>query len=118
MTGSNCRYKEFRELYEKLKKAFPKEDFKFPSKRFMGNFDPEFIKVGGGTWWAQLQLCHGQSLCRLGSKGYTSLSSALSATLGCDGIPPFESLLHESCVMCVAGWWIVWCWVEDLVVLL
>lgn len=40
------RYSEFRELYDKLKEAFPKEKFKFPSRRIIGNnFDPEFIKV-------------------------------------------------------------------------
>ena len=39
------RYSEFRELYEKLKEAFPKEKFKFPSRRLIGNFDPDFIKV-------------------------------------------------------------------------
>eukprot|EP00730_Choanoeca_flexa_P002683 TRINITY_DN11131_c0_g2_i2.p2 TRINITY_DN11131_c0_g2~~TRINITY_DN11131_c0_g2_i2.p2 ORF type:complete len:493 (+),score=114.32 TRINITY_DN11131_c0_g2_i2:2792-4270(+) len=39
------RYSEFRELYEKMKKNYPKEEFKFPSKRFLGNFDPDFIKA-------------------------------------------------------------------------
>ncbi|EDQ89836.1 uncharacterized protein MONBRDRAFT_32206 [Monosiga brevicollis MX1] len=39
------RYSEFRELYEQLKEAFPREKFKFPSKRFIGNFDPDFIKT-------------------------------------------------------------------------
>eukprot|EP00049_Salpingoeca_infusionum_P007176 m.116443 g.116443 ORF g.116443 m.116443 type:complete len:501 (-) comp13611_c0_seq1:686-2188(-) len=39
------RYSEFRELYENLKEAFPKEKFKFPSKRFFGKFDQDFIQA-------------------------------------------------------------------------
>lgn len=48
-TGETCvvyrRYSEFRDLYESLSKAFPREKFKFPKKRFMGsNFDQDFLK--------------------------------------------------------------------------
>ena len=39
------RYSEFRDLWEQISKAFPREKFKFPKKRFMGsNFDQEFLK--------------------------------------------------------------------------
>lgn len=47
--GQNCvvyrRYSEFRTLYEALQKAFPREKFKFPKKRFVGsNFDQDFLR--------------------------------------------------------------------------
>lgn len=39
------RYSEFRDLYDGLTKAFPKDKFKFPKKRLMGNnFDEEFLQ--------------------------------------------------------------------------
>jgi hypothetical protein len=41
-----CRYNEFYELHEKLKKKFFEANaLKLPGKRFLGNnFDPEFIR--------------------------------------------------------------------------
>jgi len=37
------RYSEFRDLYEKLSKKYPSEKYKFPKKRFVGNFDHDFL---------------------------------------------------------------------------
>eukprot|EP00041_Stephanoeca_diplocostata_P037280 m.1401558 g.1401558 ORF g.1401558 m.1401558 type:complete len:379 (-) comp25008_c0_seq5:5470-6606(-) len=38
------RYSDFRSLYEILAQAFPREDFKFPKKRFFrSNFEKEFL---------------------------------------------------------------------------
>lgn len=38
------RYSDFRSLYEILAKAFPREDFNFPKKRFLrSNFEKEFL---------------------------------------------------------------------------
>eukprot|EP00729_Bicosta_minor_P016543 gene16543-30924_t len=43
--GRFTLYSEFRTLCESLQKAFPREKFKFPKKRFMGsNFDQDFLK--------------------------------------------------------------------------
>ncbi|EGD72874.1 AGC/SGK protein kinase [Salpingoeca rosetta] len=39
------RYSEFRELYEMLRDKYPKEKFKFPSKRIFGKFDQDFIQT-------------------------------------------------------------------------
>uniref|UniRef100_A0A1I8FPX7 Serine/threonine-protein kinase Sgk1 n=1 Tax=Macrostomum lignano TaxID=282301 RepID=A0A1I8FPX7_9PLAT len=38
------RYKEFNNLYDRLKKQFPEAGLKLPGKRFFGNMDPEFIR--------------------------------------------------------------------------
>ena len=41
-----CRYNEFHELHEKIKKQYPEASLKLPGKRIWGNnFDPEFIRA-------------------------------------------------------------------------
>lgn len=39
------RYSEFRELYEAVCKAFPRDKFKFPPKKIIGNLNEEFIQA-------------------------------------------------------------------------
>ena len=46
LSPSGCRYNEFHELHEKIKKQYPEASLKLPGKRIWGNnFDPEFIRA-------------------------------------------------------------------------
>ena len=46
MKCHSCRYNEFHDLHEKIKKQYPEASLKLPGKRIWGNnFDPEFIRA-------------------------------------------------------------------------